>query len=75
MEFSKYIFDYDENIQYFKNFLSSNHYSIYGTNKLKIDFNDIMLKISTLDRGYDTIGNFYLIKNESKMLKDFLIDE
>ena len=75
MEFSKYIFDYDENIQYFKNFLTSNNYSIYDTNKLKINLNDITLKINALGQGYDTIGNFYLIKNESKMLEEFLLDE
>ena len=70
MEFSKYIFDYDENIQYFKNFLTSNNYSIYDTNKLKINLNDITLKINALGQGYDTIGNFYLIKNESKTIKN-----
>ena len=75
MEFSKYIFDYDDNIQYFKNFLTSNNYSIYDTNKLKINLNDITLKINALGQGYDTIGNYYLIKNESKMLKEFLLDE
>ena len=75
IEFSKYIFDKDENITYLNNFLFKYKYSIYDRNKAKVNLDDIMIKINDLTKGYDTIGNYYLIKNESKMLENFLIDE
>tara|TARA_B100001109_G_C18805459_1_gene446999 strand:- start:242 stop:1156 length:915 start_codon:yes stop_codon:yes gene_type:complete len=75
IEFSKYIFDKEKNVKYLKNFLVRNDYSIYDTNKLKINLNDVILKINSLGRGYDTIGNYYLIKNKSKTLEEFLLNE
>ena len=40
-----------------------------------ITLNDIIMKIDNLAKGYDTIGNYYLIKNESKMLENFLSND
>ena len=75
IEFSRYIFDKNENIKYLNNFLFKYKYSIYDRNKNKITLNDIIMKIDNLAKGYDTIGNYYLIKNESKMLENFLSND
>ena len=75
IEFSKYIFENNGNIKYLENFLTANNYSIYSTNKLKTNLMDVVKNINDLDQGYDTIGNYYLIKNDSNMLKEFLLNE
>ena len=75
IEFSKYIFNKQENIKYLENFLYRYKYSIYDRNKSKINLENIIIKINNLVKGYDTIGNYYLIKNGSKMLQEFLINE
>ena len=75
IEFSKFIFDKKENIDYLKNFLSINKYSIYDKNKNKINLEQILKMINSLEKRHKTIGNFYLIKNLSNNLKIFLTDE
>ena len=75
IEFSKYIFNKKENIKYLDNFLYKYKYSIYDRNKSKINLENIIIKINNLVKGYDTIGNYYLIKNSSKILQEFLINE
>ena len=75
IEFSKFIFDKKENIDYLKNFLSINKYSIYDKNKNKINLEQILKMINSLEKRHKTIGNFYLIKNFSNNLKIFLTDE
>ena len=75
IELSKYIFNKRENIKYLKNFLCRYNYSIYDRNKTKIDLDNIIIKINNLAKGYDTIGNYYLINNSSRMLKNFLRNE
>ena len=75
IEFSKFIFDKKENIDYLKNFLSINKYSIYDKNKNKINLEQILKMINSLEKRHKTIGNFYLIKNFSNNLKIFLSNE
>jgi FkbM family methyltransferase len=75
IEFSKYIFDQKNNIGYLKNFLKKYDYSIYDTNANKINIDEVLNKINELKVGYNTIGNYYLIKNLSKELEDFLSNE
>ena len=75
IEFSKFIFDKKENIDYLKNFLSINKYSIYDKNKNKINLEQILKMINSLEKRHKTIGNFYLIKSFSNNLKIFLTDE
>ena len=70
LEVSKYIFDYKSNIDYFRNFLSDFNYSIFDTNNDKILFEDLLLMLKNLDKDRKTIGNFYLIKNSSNILKN-----
>ncbi len=75
IEFSKYIFEKKDNIDYLKNFLLEYGYSIYDTNKNKKKLNDILDMIRNLKKKHKTIGNFYLIKNMSKNLEIFLSNE
>ncbi len=75
IEFSKYIFNKKDNIKYFKNFLLRYEYSIYDTNCKKQKIEDVLIKLSKLKKRFQTIGNFYLIKNSSKILKEFLFYE
>ncbi len=75
IEFSKFIFDKKENINYLKHFLDSNEYSIYDRNKKKINLAQILKMINNLEKRYKTIGNFFLIKNLSNNLKVFLSNE
>jgi FkbM family methyltransferase len=72
IEFSKYVFENKNNIDYLKNFLTNFDYSIYDTKKIKISLDDVLVKLSKLQKRYKTIGNFYLIKNLSDNLKIFL---
>jgi FkbM family methyltransferase len=72
IEFSKYIFNKQDNIEYLKNFLIRYDYSIYDTNNKKRGLNNILIKLDNLEKKQKTIGNFYLIKNSSKILKGFL---
>ena len=75
IEFSKYIFENKNNIDYLKNFLINFDYSIYDTKIKKISLEDVLLKLNKLQKRYKTIGNFYLIKNLSDNLKIFLSNE
>ena len=72
IEFSKYIFNKRDNIEYLKNFLKEYDYSIYDTNNKKRDLDNIMIALDNLEKRHQTIGNFYLIKNSSKILEEFL---
>ena len=71
IEFSKYIFDNKDNIEYLKNFLLRYDYSIYDTNNMKQNLTDVLTKLSKLNVKHKTIGNYYLIKNSSKIFKSF----
>ena len=75
IEFSKFIFDKESNIKYLKNFLINYEYSIYDTNSQIFYLEDVLNKLMKLDKKYKTIGNYYLIKNFSKNLEDFLSNE
>ena len=72
IEFSKYIFENKDNIDYLNNFLNKYDYSIYDTNYNKKNLENILEMLKNLQKRYKTIGNFYLIKNSSKNLRDFL---
>jgi len=75
IEFSKYIFDDTDNIDYLNSFLLKYDYSIYDTKKNKKNLSDVLLMIKNLKQKRKTIGNFYLIKNSSNYLKTFLSNE
>ena len=73
IEFSKYIFNKKDNIEYLKNFLVRYDYSIYDTNNKKRGLDNILITLDNLEKRHKTIGNFYLIKNSSKILDEFLL--
>ena len=75
MEFSKYIFENSDNIDYLKNFLIKYDYSIFDINYNKKTLEDVLKMLSNLKKRHKTIGNFYLIKNSSNNLKIFLSNE
>ena len=75
IEISKYIFNHDYNRNYLENFLLEFDYSIYDTNNKKIDLENLFFKLNNLDKDHETIGNYYLIKNSSNILKLFLKNE
>ena len=75
IEFSKYIFENLDNIDYLKNFLIKYDYLIYDTNYNIHNLNSILNMINNLEKKYKTIGNFYLVKNLSKNLEVFLADD
>ena len=75
IEFSKFIFDKKDNLDYLKNFLTDFDYRIYDTSKNVIEVGEIINKINQLTKRHKTIGNFYLIKNSSKQLELFKKDD
>tara|TARA_Y100000768_G_scaffold93248_1_gene67390 strand:- start:12 stop:926 length:915 start_codon:yes stop_codon:yes gene_type:complete len=75
IEFSKYIFENMDNIDYLKNFLLEYDYSIYDINYNKKNLYNILNMLKNLKKRHKTIGNFYLIKNSSENLKVFLSNE
>ena len=75
MEFSKYIFDDKLKVLFLKNFLQEFDYSIYDTNCVKKNLDELLIKLDKLNKRHKTIGNFYLIKNLSNNLEVFLKNE
>ena len=75
IEFSKYIFNKRDNIEYLKFFLLKYDYSIYDINSKKQILENIIMKLNNLKKKHNTIGNFYLIKNSSETLEEFLSNE
>ncbi|MDC0150600.1 FkbM family methyltransferase [Candidatus Pelagibacter sp.] len=71
IEFSKFIFDKKKNIDYLYDFLNNYEYQIYDTNKNEVQMNEVIFKINKLTKRHKTIGNYYLIKKNSKQLKIF----
>ena len=74
IEFSKFIFNKKENKDYFKNFLTTFDYSIYNVFKKKRKLEEGLKDLDDLGNSHKTIGNYYLIKNSSKTLQDFLFN-
>ena len=75
IEFSKYIFENLDNIDYLKNFLIKYDYSIFDTNYKKKNVDEVLEMLSNLNERYKTIGNFYLIKNFSNNFKLFFSND
>ena len=58
IEFSKFIFDKKDNLDYLKNFLTDFDYRIYDTSKNVIEVGEIINKINQLTRGIKQLGIF-----------------
>ena len=75
IEFSKFIFNDQSKVAFLNNFLKEFDYSIYDTNCMKTNIDEVLIKLDKLKKRHKTIGNFYLIKNLSKNLNIFLENE
>ena len=75
IEFSIYNLIYNkDNFHFLNYFLENFDYSIYTTNNIKIKSKNILDLLNNLDKKYQTIGNYYLIKNSSKAENLFLYE-
>ena len=72
IEFSKYIFNKKDNIEYLKDFLLRYDYSIFDTNNKKRNLDNILTTLENLEKRHQTIGNFYLVKNSSNILEEIV---
>jgi FkbM family methyltransferase len=76
IEISKYnINQKNSNFDFFCHFLLENDYIIFDLNQNEVEIEEIKKKITDLDQDHDTIGNFYLVKNNHKLIKFFKKDE
>ncbi len=75
IEFSKFLFNDQSKVIFLNNFLKEFDYSIYDTNCIKTNIDEVLIKLDKLKNRHKTIGNFYLIKNLSKNLNIFLENE
>jgi FkbM family methyltransferase len=66
-EFSKFIFENnDDNFSYLKRFLIENNYQIFDSKYNKITLNDTVDRLNDLPKNMYGIGNYFLIKKNSK---------
>ena len=73
IELSKYIFENDNNsFSFLENFLVKFDYRIYGTNNKLITIEEIKYLLKNLNSDHQTIGNYYLIKNDDNLIKIFI---
>ena len=76
IEISKYnINQMNSNFDFFSNFLFKNDYIIFDINQNEVKIEEIKKRITDVDQNHDTIGNFYLVKKNHKLIKIFKKDE
>jgi len=76
IEISKYnINQMNSNFDFFRHFLSKQDYVIFDLNQNEVRIEEIKKRIIDADQDHDTIGNFYLIKRNDKLIKIFKKDE
>ena len=76
IEISKYnINQMNSNFDFFSNFLFKNDYIIFDLNLNDVKIDEIKKRISDVDQNHNTIGNFYLVKKNHKLIKIFKKDE
>lgn len=68
IEFSRFIFNEEKSKEFLSYFLKKFDYKIYDIKNMNISENKIFESISSLDEQHDTIGNYYLVKNNSMKL-------
>ena len=70
IELSKYNLNNKEfNFVFFEKFLNKYNYCIYDTSCNKISLKKLNMKLLTLNKSLNTIGNYYLVKKGSKAEK------
>ncbi len=72
IEFSRFIFNSKNSEIFLSNFVDKFDYKIYNNKKVSVNQNEIFELIKNLDKKHNTIGNYFLIKNNSKNLNLFL---
>ncbi|MDC0515899.1 FkbM family methyltransferase [Candidatus Pelagibacter sp.] len=76
IEISKYnINEMNSNFNFFNDFLFKNDYIIFDLNQNEVKIEEIKKRITDVDQNHHTIGNFYLVKNNHKLIKIFKKDE
>mgnify|MGYP006090045735 CR=1 FL=1 len=76
IEISKYnINQMNLNFQFFKNFLIENDYIIFDLYQNEVKIEEIKKRITEVGINNDTIGNFYLLKNNDEIKKIFKKNE
>jgi FkbM family methyltransferase len=71
IEFSKFIFNEKNSRIFLNQFLNKFNYEIFNTKLNKINESDIYDLIDQLDIKHDTIGNYFLVKENSDNYKYF----
>ena len=67
IELSRYNLNNKEfNFEFFDNFLNKYNYCIYNTDYVKITLKQVKQNLKNLDKSKNTIGNYYLVKKNSK---------
>ena len=74
IELSRYIFNSESSYRFFREFLDEFKYKIYDYKKQIVEIDRIFELISELDKNHDTIGNYFLVKEDSKNLNLFLLE-
>jgi len=72
IEFSKFIFNEKNSKIFLNKFLQNYNYKIFSTNYSKMDENEIYDLLDQLDKKHDTIGNYFLVKENSTNYDYFL---
>jgi len=72
IEFSKFIFNEKNSKSFLNKFLENFNYKIFNTNFFKVSQKEIYDLIDKLDRKHATIGNYFLVKENSDNYKYFL---
>ena len=74
IEFSKYILDNNGSFDFLENFLINLDYKIYSVDNKLIELKEVIKLLNNLDKNHKTIGNYYLVKNDKKILNFFKND-
>ena len=72
IEFSKFIFNEKNSRIFLNQFLNKFNYEIFNTKLNKINESDIYDLIDQLDNKHETIGNYFLVRENSDNYKYFL---
>ena len=76
IELSKYNLENKEyNFSYFKEFLNYSNYKVYDLQLKRVTIDDILNRLNLLDKSHKTIGNYYLVRNNSSEEKILLSDD
>jgi len=67
IEFSKFLQSKNYNLDFFRDFLKKFDYSIYDYKYNKTNVDEVIKELDSLPKSHYTIGNNFLVKNNSKL--------